>query len=144
MVLLVYSSVHVCVCVPTIIVCLSFTSHSLPLFLFFFLSLSLSLPLRYISLDSNGCIELCGGRELGDKYLQKLVGCMETVFREKNNVVTALVADVNQYVYKNAGGCTVYVYMYMHVVYMHMCRYFTLQICMLHAVCVFVELIWMA
>jgi deubiquitinating protein VCIP135 len=65
-------------------------------------------------LDSNGCIELCGGRELGDKYLQKLVSCMETVFREKNNVVTALVADVNQYVYKNAGGCTVYMYMYIH------------------------------
>ena len=104
---------------------------------------SLSLPHRYISLDSNGCIELCGGRELGDKYLQKLVSCMETVFREKNNVVTALVADVNQYVYKNAGGCTVYMYMYiyMHVVYMYVCRYFTLQMCMLHAVCVFVELI---
>ena len=56
-------------------------------------------------MDNDGCIELCGGRELGDKYLQKLVGCMETVFREKNNVVTSLVADVNQYVYKNAGGC---------------------------------------
>ena len=73
-------------------------------------SLSLSLTHththRYISVDSNGCIELCGGRELGDKYLQKLVSCMETVFREKNNVVTSLVADVNQYVYKNAGACT--------------------------------------
>ena len=58
---------------------------------------------RYISVDDHGCVELCGGKELGDRYLQKLVSCMETVFREKHNVVTALVADVNQYVYKNAG-----------------------------------------
>ena len=88
-----------------------FQCLSLSLSLSFFLSFSLSLSLflthtltpRYISTDNDGCIELCGGRELGDKYLQKLVGCMESVFREKNNVVTSLVADVNQYVYKNAG-----------------------------------------
>ena len=41
---------------------------------------------------------------------------METVFSEKNNVATSLVADVNQYVYKNAGMT----YMYNII---QMCRY---------------------
>ena len=51
-------------------------------------------PRYYISMDSDGCTELCGGKELGDKCLQKLVSCMEFVFRE--NVVISLVASVNQ------------------------------------------------
>lgn len=58
---------------------------------------------EYVSVDANGCIELCGGKTLGDSYLQKLVACMERVFFEKNTVVPSLVADVNQYVFKSAG-----------------------------------------
>lgn len=57
----------------------------------------------YVTIDTNGCIELCSGKELADKYLQKLVVCMENLFFDKNGVVPSLVADVNQYVYKSAG-----------------------------------------
>ena len=58
---------------------------------------------KYISVDPQGCIELCAGKGLGEGYLQKLVTCMERLFQEKNGVVPSLVADVNQYVYKSAG-----------------------------------------
>ena len=61
------------------------------------------LLLKYVSLDASGCIELCGGKALGDSYLQKLMSCMQGLFYKKNSVVPSLVADVNQYVYKSAG-----------------------------------------
>ena len=58
---------------------------------------------EYVATDAKGCIEICSGKELADKYIQKLVACMEKVFLDKNGVVPSLVADVNQYVYKSVG-----------------------------------------
>ena len=58
---------------------------------------------KYVAVDTAGFIELCGGKALADGYLQKLVACMEKLFFEKNGVLPAVVADVNQYVYKSAG-----------------------------------------
>ena len=51
---------------------------------------------------------------------------METVFREKNNVVTSLVADVNQYVYKNAG---MYIYAHTNTVQVHTCVHLKSTLC---------------
>ena len=54
-------------------------------------------------MEACGGVQLCSGKELGDKYLLKLVACMDQLFFEKHSVVTSLVADVDQYVYKGAG-----------------------------------------
>ncbi len=60
---------------------------------------------RYVVLEDNGGIEVCRGKELTEKYLLRLIKCMESVFLEKNKVLPSLVTDVNQYVYKVAGMC---------------------------------------
>lgn len=51
----------------------------------------------------DGCMQVCGGKELGEKYLLRLVHCMEKLFLEKNKVVPSLVTDVEQHVYKATG-----------------------------------------
>ena len=51
----------------------------------------------------NGCIEVCSGKELGERYLLRLIHCMEKLFLDKNKVVPSLVSDVDQYVFKVAG-----------------------------------------
>ena len=58
---------------------------------------------RYVKME-NDCIEVCGGKELGERYLLRLIHCMEKLFLEKNKVVPSLVSDVDQYVFKVAGG----------------------------------------
>ena len=58
---------------------------------------------RYVTVDADGCMEVCGGKELGEKYLLRLVHCMEKLFLEKNKVVPSLVTDVEQHVYKATG-----------------------------------------
>lgn len=58
---------------------------------------------RYVAVDSDGCIEVCGGKELGERYILRLVQCMNKLFLDKNKVVPSLVSDVDQYVYKLAG-----------------------------------------
>ncbi len=58
-------------------------------------------------MDSKGCMEVCGGKELGERYLLRLIHCMDKLFLEKNKVVPSLVSDVDQYVYKAAGQCWV-------------------------------------
>ena len=56
-----------------------------------------------MNVDSDGCLEVCGGKELGERYLLRLIQCMDKLFLEKNKVVPSLVCDVDQYVYKFAG-----------------------------------------
>ena len=58
---------------------------------------------RYVKVESDGCMEVCGGKELGERYLLRLIQCMNKLFLEKNKVVPSLVSDVDQYVYKVAG-----------------------------------------
>lgn len=48
-------------------------------------------------------MKVCGGKELGERYLLRLVNCMEKVFMEKNKVIPSLVGEVDQYVFKVAG-----------------------------------------
>ncbi len=61
---------------------------------------------RYVSVDGEECMEVCGGKELGERYLLRLIQCMDKLFLEKNKVVPSLVSDVDQYVYKGAGQCS--------------------------------------
>lgn len=58
---------------------------------------------RYVKVEDDGCMEVCGGKELGEKYLLRLVHCMEKLFLEKNKVLPSLVTDVEQHVYKATG-----------------------------------------
>ena len=58
---------------------------------------------KYIKVDANGCIELCGGKSMQDKYMQKLLQCMEKEFYIKNEVAVSVVCDVHQYVFRSAG-----------------------------------------
>ena len=51
----------------------------------------------------DGSVEVCGGKELGAKYLLRLVHCMEKLFLDKHTVSPSLVADVDHYVFKQAG-----------------------------------------
>lgn len=57
---------------------------------------------QYVQLDSDGSIEVCGGKLLSDAYIQKLVKCMETLFMERNGVQLSVVADVHQ-VFRTSG-----------------------------------------
>eukprot|EP00731_Ephydatia_muelleri_P024945 Em0017g28a len=58
---------------------------------------------KYVKLDETGAIELCGGKSMGDKYIHKLLTCMETLFYQKHNVAVSVVCDVHQYVFRSAG-----------------------------------------
>lgn len=58
---------------------------------------------RYVKVEKDGCMEVCRGKELGERYLLRLIRCMENLFMEKKKVVPSLVSDVEQYVYKVAG-----------------------------------------
>ena len=53
---------------------------------------------QYVAFDTDGSIEICGGRLLSDAYIQKLVKCMETLFYERNGVHLSVVADVHQFI----------------------------------------------
>ena len=57
----------------------------------------------YVKMESNGTMEVCGGKELGERYLLRLIHCMEKLFLTKNKVVPSLVSDVDHCVYKMAG-----------------------------------------
>ena len=59
--------------------------------------------LRYVEVDAEGYMEVCGGKELGERYLLRLVHCMEKLFLDKNKVIPSLVTDVEQHVYKATG-----------------------------------------
>ena len=54
-------------------------------------------------MSPDGSVEVCGGKELGERYLLRLVNCMEKLFLEKHRVSPSLVGDVDQYVFKVAG-----------------------------------------
>ena len=56
-------------------------------------------------------MEVCRGKELGERYILRLVQCMDKLFLEKNKVVPSLVSDVDQYVYKLAGQHCISYYM---------------------------------
>lgn len=58
---------------------------------------------RYISVEACGACVIGGDRSLQDKYLLRLVSAMEDVFTERHGIHPALVADVNQYVYRRTG-----------------------------------------
>ena len=58
---------------------------------------------QYVEFDSDGSLEVCGGKLLSDGYLQKLVKCMETLFFERNGVPLSVVADVHQSVFRRSG-----------------------------------------
>ena len=58
---------------------------------------------RYVRIETDGSMLLCGGKELGERYLLRLIHCMEKLFLSKNKVVPSLVSDVDQYVFKVAG-----------------------------------------
>ena len=62
-----------------------------------------ALLFQYVTIDDEGCIELCGGKLLSDAYMQKLVNCMENLFFQRNGVHLNLVADVHQQVFRKAG-----------------------------------------
>ncbi len=48
---------------------------------------------------------LCGGKELADSYLARLVACMERLFFDQHGVVPSLVAEFDHFVYRSAGEC---------------------------------------
>jgi hypothetical protein len=56
-----------------------------------------------VKIESDGSVVVYGGKELGERYLLRLIHCMEKLFLDKNKVVPSLVSDVDQYVYKVAG-----------------------------------------
>lgn len=58
---------------------------------------------KYVKLDEAGAIELYGGKAMGDRYMLKLLQCMESLFYQKNNVSVSVVCDVHQYVFRSAG-----------------------------------------
>ena len=57
----------------------------------------------YLRYDSNGCIEVAGGKAMSDKYLKQLVDCMDELFYQENKVKPSLVSDVNRNVYRSCG-----------------------------------------
>lgn len=61
-----------------------------------------------MEIGPDGSMEVCGGKELKEQYLLKLVHCMEKLFFDKNKVVPSLVSDVDQYVFKVAGRLSVH------------------------------------
>ncbi|KAL4225382.1 Deubiquitinating protein [Mactra antiquata] len=58
---------------------------------------------KYIEFDNMYRCSIGGTKCLTDKYLRTLVGIMEDVYMEQNDVNPNLVADVHQYIYKSAG-----------------------------------------
>lgn len=58
---------------------------------------------KYVKVDEKGSIELCGGRSMEDRYMLKLLQCMEKLFFQKNSVAVSVVCDVHQYVFRSAG-----------------------------------------
>ncbi|XP_053384067.1 deubiquitinating protein VCPIP1-like [Mercenaria mercenaria] len=58
---------------------------------------------KYIEFDKMYRCSVGGDKCLTERYMRHLVGTMEEVFKEKNDVNPNLVADVHQYIYKSAG-----------------------------------------
>lgn len=56
-------------------------------------------------MEADGSVVVCGGKELGERYLLRLIHCMEKLFLVKNKVIPSLVSDVDQHVFKVAGEC---------------------------------------
>jgi len=58
---------------------------------------------RYVSVCEDGGMAVCGGKELAQQYLLRLISCMDQLFLDQRKVSTSLVADVDLYHFKAAG-----------------------------------------